>query len=147
MRAKWHSVAVVRTLIILGIAVGLATFVGFPDIDIKILGIGWHRFFLTHSATVPFALYLLSRMAHFRHGVRSFLGGVATGSAAAIGIHLLTDVIPEKTVRFPFFGNLWYGSYLDDRLWIIVNAVLCIWLAYRGVRKLLINPTERLPEQ
>ena len=136
-----------RTLTILGIAVGAAAFAAFPDIDIKILGIGWHRFFLTHSVIVPFALYLLSRMARIRHRMRCVLDGIATGSAAVVGIHLLTDIIPEKAVMFPFFGNLWYDSYLDDRLWIIVNAGLCIWLSYRGVRKLLINRTERLPKQ
>ena len=141
--SRWDSVIIVRTLAVLGIVAGAAAFAGFPDIDIKILGIGWHRFFLTHSVFIPFVLYLLYRMTYLRYKVRSFLGGVVTGSAAATGIHLITDVIPRKPVRFLFFGNLWYGSYLDDRLWIIVNALLCIWIAYRGVRKLFLVHTEQ----
>jgi hypothetical protein len=116
--------------------VSAVAFIPFPDSDIRVLGIGWHRFFLTHSAIVPILIYLLALVRRFHQRVRAILGALAAGSAASIGIHLLTDIIPKKAIRFPIIGNLWYGSYLDDRSWIVGNALLCAWLVYVFVKRL-----------
>jgi hypothetical protein len=95
----------------------------FPDSDISLLGIKYHRFFLFHSAIIPFALYPLFLKIRRRAFVRIasiFLSGFSLG----VGAHLLTDVIPRKTVNFLVVNTLIPGTYWDDRLWIVGNMVL-----------------------
>ena len=120
----------------LGIA-GYLAFRHFPDLDIRILGIGRHRHFLFHSALLPLVALVWSR----RNGsdgmavrlVRAFLAGMCAG----IGFHLLLDVFQTKAVMFPFVGSLVDGVSWDDRLWEGTHAAVSLgiggWLA-RGVR-------------
>ncbi len=106
----------------------------FPDADIRLLGIRYHRFFLFHSAIVPIALYLL--ISRIPRGpvlqiARLFLSGFSLG----VAVHLLTDVVPRKAVNFLVAGTLVPGTYVDDRLWIIGNMLLGFGLVYLVFRK------------
>ena len=106
----------------------------FPDADIRLLGIRYHRFFLFHSAIVPLVLYLLFLRiprGPFLRIASLFLSGFSLG----IAVHLLTDVVPRKAVNFLVVGTLVPGTYVDDRLWIVVNMLLGFGLVYLTFRK------------
>ncbi len=114
----------------------------FPDADISILGIRYHRFFLFHSAIVPFVLYLL--FWNVRRGlpaeiVSLFLSGFALG----VGAHLLTDIVPRKAVNFLVAGTLVPGTYVDDRLWIVGHMLLGFCLVILCFRKFSRSVTVR----
>lgn len=110
--------------IILSIS-GFIVFFNFPDLDITIFGIGWHRFFLFHSCIIPYLLFLtVARIA--RSDVLSIILYSLCGSFCfAVGIHLFTDLFQSAKIYFPIIGSLLKGTSLDDRLWILVNLILC----------------------
>ncbi|HHV61703.1 MAG TPA: hypothetical protein GXX51_03565, partial [Firmicutes bacterium] len=101
-----------------------------PDLDIKILGIGNHRFFLFHSALGLVILRHLYRLwveknekpekwvSHVRRKVAGMLLG---GYAVGVGVHLAIDVFQPKAVIFPFFGSLIDGTMVDDNIWLLGN--------------------------
>ena len=104
-----------------------------PDWDISTLGIGYHRFFLFHSAI---GLAVLRRFhqkwqAHLAQTDNSFggrakqkLAGALLGAGAAgVGLHLLVDVFQPKSVVFPFFGSLIEGTLVDDNIWLLGNSL------------------------
>ena len=93
-----------------------------PDKDIRLLGIGRHRFFLFHSAmgvAVLSYLYrrwleegsndILSRCGHKVAG--ALLGSYALG----VGIHLMTDVFQPKAVIFLSWVAS-QGTLVDEHL-------------------------------
>ena len=104
-----------------------------PDWDITTLGIGYHRYFLFHSA---FGLALL-RHFHRQWQVRmegrdngwsgrvkqKVVGALLGAGAAGVGIHLLVDVFQPKSIVFPFFGSLVEGTLVDDNLWLLGNSL------------------------
>jgi len=111
-----------------------------PDLDIKILGIGWHRYFLFHSAMGLWVLKSFFEMySKFLENsdnpviVKKVLGTIGAGSGAAIGIHLLKDgafgyLDGRKSVVFGIPGifkrnTLIKGTYLDDDLWLLGNSL------------------------
>jgi membrane-bound metal-dependent hydrolase YbcI (DUF457 family) len=97
-----------------------------PDLDIPLLGIGNHRYFLFHSAILPVVAWFALR--------RWKLIGVAiaAGFALGVGVHLLTDVVQTKAVVFPWAKTLVAGTSVDDRLWEGGNAVVCWAITWRG---------------
>lgn len=110
----------------LGILVltGVALF-KFPDLDIPLLGIGNHRYFLFHSAILPALAWSALRKRGW------VLLALAGGFALGVGAHLVTDVFQTKSVVFPIVGTLVRNSSVDDRLWEGGNAVLCAILGWR----------------
>ena len=117
-------------IIITGIT-GLSVSLKFPDLDIKILGIGMHRFFLFHSAFFPLVFYMTARLILKPTGIPGLiLSGFCAAFAAGTGIHLLTDVFQSKAVIFPFIGSLVDGTSLDDRLWLLGNALACLVFSF-----------------
>jgi hypothetical protein len=115
---------------------------GLPDLDIKLLGIGKHRHFLTHSCLIPFLLYLAQRRA--AHLVQALLsvGVIATG--AVLGVHLFDDTLQTKSVVFwPFFHHLLENTSLDDRIWEGSMSALCFFLAGMSLSRVLGERTER----
>jgi hypothetical protein len=109
----------------------------FPDLDIPLLGIGNHRYFLFHSAIVPIAAWVALRPARRARG-RLIAAGLAASFALGVGVHLFTDVFQSKSVVFPFIGTLVRGTSLDDRLWEGANAAVCgvlAWVSFAGSRR------------
>lgn len=115
-RARW-------TLALLGTAAGVLLFRGFPDRDIALLGIQYHRYFAFHSALVPLALYWLLVRIRRPLWLLSLFAGVVAGAGLAFGVHLLVDVFQPKSVVFPLVGTPVRDTLLDDRLWFLVNAL------------------------
>jgi len=117
-----------------------STFIDFPDLDITTLGVGYHRFFLFHSASVPWILSKMyeSRVSRteltpgFSDKVINRLFGVMVASGAwAVGIHLAIDVVQPKSVVFPFIGSLVDGTLVDDDIWLLGNSLYCFHLGNR----------------
>lgn len=111
---------------------GLGTGLGLPDVDIRMLGIGNHRFFLFHSALG------LVVLRHFYNAWQQSIGddpswtnrvkmkvtGTALGTLAmGVGVHLLIDTFQPKSVVFPFFGSLINGTLVDDNIWLLGNSL------------------------
>ena len=104
-----------------------------PDWDISTLGIGYHRFFLFHSAIGLAVLRRFHRQwqAHLAQTdnslagrVKQKLAGALLGAGAAgVGLHLLVDVFQPKSIVFPFFGSLIEGTLVDDNLWLLGNSL------------------------
>jgi len=107
----------------------------FPDLDIRLLGIGKHRYFLFHSAIVPLiALWASAKLRNI--SIIGYLTRLfAIGFLAGVGVHLLTDVLQFKAVMFPFVGSLIDGTSIDDRLWEGGNALVCFGSAWKAGRK------------
>ncbi|MGI6114276.1 MAG: hypothetical protein ACOYEJ_09195 [Mahellales bacterium] len=109
-----------------------------PDLDIKLLGIGRHRYFLFHSAL---GLVLL-RHLYFKwiekyeyenkwgNRVKKKIAGTLLGGyAVGVGVHLAIDVFQPKSIVFPFFGSLASGTLVDDNIWLLANS---LWAFYIG---------------
>lgn len=103
-----------------------------PDLDISLLGIGNHRFFLFHSALGLVALrYFYNKWVEShsdRTGVLRRFGekvaGFALGTyAMGVGVHLMIDVFQPKAVIFPFIGSLVNGTLVDDNIWLMGNSL------------------------
>jgi hypothetical protein len=112
----------------LGLSYGLV----FPDRDIRLLGIGSHRYFLFHSALGLVALRHFYRdwmekqadPQRWSSRVKRKVAGAALGSfAAGVGVHLAVDVFQPKAVLFPFIGSLADGTMVDDNVWLIGNSL------------------------
>jgi hypothetical protein len=115
-------------------SLSFSSVVKLPDLDIKLLGIGWHRYFLFHSAIGVWILQqffdtyneYLDNKEH-PGSVKKIFGAIGAGASAAIGLHLLKDGAfgyfeGEKSVVFGFPGifkrnTLIKGTYIDDNIW------------------------------
>ena len=113
--------------------IGFKLGAGFPDTDIKLLGIGKHRYFIFHSGISVFIfkkMYeaYLKKTGNFDKAetlVDKILGVTVSLGAFGTGVHLLSDAIHPKSVVFPFFGSLVDGTMVDDNIWLIGNALWC----------------------
>lgn len=112
-----------RILAIVGAAIGFALFIRFPDLDIRLLGIGAHRNFLFHSLLLVAILFLLVRGLDARKGLAVFVMSIVAGCGLGVGAHLFADVFQSHPVKFPFVGSLVDGTSIDDRLWLGLNAL------------------------
>ena len=136
---KWKMSVI--TLFIGATIFAILTF-RFPDLDIRLLGIGKHRYFLFHSAIVPLiALWVARKLRHISI-VGYLTAAFAIGFLAGVGIHLLTDVFQFKAVMFPFIGSLVDGTSIDDRLWEGGNALLCFGSAWKTWRRQISGPAK-----
>lgn len=95
------------------------------DKDISLLGIGFHRNFLFHSAIGLAGLkYIHTRWSKGGNGSKpgktiAFMGGCY---AFGVSAHLIWDAFTPKAVIFPLFGSLVNGTMLDDTVWLLGNA-------------------------
>lgn len=92
------------------------------DWDIRLLGIGWHRNPLFHSAVPYYCLAYLWRLLGLKSMQSSTFGqrlALAFHVSLALGLssHLVLDVIQYGNVHWIPGGGL-------DRLWLSGNAVL-----------------------
>ena len=110
--------------------VSAVLFYRFPDYDISLLGIGNHRYFAFHSAAIPvlFLVFLHSRRP--LTALTWILMSVACGAGSALGVHLLIDAFQKKAVIFPIIGSLVDGTFVDDRLWLLANSLVCLVSSY-----------------
>jgi hypothetical protein len=119
--------------------IGLSHGLGFPDLDISILGIGNHRFFLFHSALGLVALRYFYREwvtkqkdpSLWASRVKRKVGGALLGGfALGVGVHLAIDVFQPKSIVFPFIGSLVDGTLVDDNIWLLANSVWAFRIAH-----------------
>ncbi len=112
-----------------------------PDLDIRYLGIGRHRFFLFHSSIGLFILRKLylewlksteeaSDYWVFRNARRKAAGALLGSFALGVGIHLAIDVFQPKAVIFPFIGSLVKGTLVDDRVWLMGNSLWAFQISH-----------------
>jgi len=95
---------------------------GFPDLDIALFGIKWHRNFIFHSIIIPYFLYKL--LISKKENIISFIfNGVIFGAALSIGVHLIIDVFQPKSVHFIIVSTLVRGTMIDDNLWLGLNGI------------------------
>lgn len=141
------------TLIVPASLVGLSQGIVMPDLDISLVGIGSHRFFLFHSGLVVWGLEQLylryyrqmeldvsssplmagPSIAAYRNHARRVLmkvaGGLLGAVAIGVGVHLVLDVFQPKAVIFPVIGSLLDGTLVDDNIWLLGNALWCFRIA------------------
>lgn len=110
------------------VLIGAALFYPFPDIDIRLLGIGNHRYFFFHSAILPLLLFAFVKRKDSTW-IWNSINGILCAFALGIGIHLIVDVFQSKSVVFPFAKTLIRGTSIDDRLWEGINGVLCFFVS------------------
>ena len=127
----------IKATVISGIPIGFIIFINFPDWDISLFGIGSHRFFLTHSAIIPGLFYYFLIFKQSENTISDIFCGFVFSANLAAGIHLLLDILPVQKVTFPLIGSLIKNTYIDDRIWIIVNTVICFFLAFLTAKKVL----------
>lgn len=85
----------------------------FPDLDIRLLGIGSHRHPLFHSSLSFFMLVcVVGRQPGFFHTL-------VTGYGVGLASHLWWDVLDYGDVR-------WLPGGVIDRLWLGVHGFLCL---------------------
>jgi len=139
----WESIPLnVRVITEAGILVplslvSLAKGIVLPDLDIKLLGIGWHRYFLFHSAA---ASWLLKKFCEsYKVWVEQdkaspvftkIIGAIGAFGAVGVGLHLMKDAIidGDKSIVFGIpglfkIGTLLKGTSIDDDLWLISNGL------------------------
>ena len=134
---KWQDVLRDYSNAAVLVPVGLWSFseaYSFPDMDISILGIGNHRFFLFHSGA---AAWVIKRIYEANFGEqtedepfgtriwRKVFGVAAASSVFAIGCHLTIDTLQPKSISFPQIGSLIEGTLVDDNIWLLSNALYC----------------------
>jgi serine protease len=91
---------------------------GFPQWDLSLLGTAFHGNVLFYSAFFPFIVCFLF------FGNR-FLRGIAVGFSTGVAAHLSFWLIirPAEIQFIPGFLFL-------DRIWLLVNIILCLYLSY-----------------
>jgi hypothetical protein len=125
--------------------IGLSTGLVFCDAYIPFLGMGWHRYFLFHSALSAYlGQQLLRKYDSFRNkapkGVmEKITGGFLASGSFGIGVHLLADglfglIDGQKTVVFGIPGifkinTLIRGTYLDDNIYLLGNSFWAFHIA------------------
>ena len=130
-----------KIIIAIGVVIGVSLFLKFPDLDIRLLGIGAHRNFLFHSCSMVVVLYFIIRKMNPSKSYVGFLHGVVVGCGIGIGIHLLLDFFQSHPVKYPIIGSLVDGTSLDDRLWLGLNSAVSFLVSlgiYRRLRSLLL---------
>jgi hypothetical protein len=129
---------------------GISTGNIIPDLDIRVMGLGWHRYFLSHSAL---GAHLLKRFWESHNDFVSrnpddktgkLVGTFLAAGALSLGIHLLADgsfgiFDGEKAVVWGIPGigkvdTLIEGTLIDDNLYLLGNS---IW-AFKTAKDILV---------
>ena len=85
----------------------------FPDLDIRLLGIGGHRNPLFHSCLSYVALWAIVGRWHWLPHV------LVIGYGIGVGSHLLWDTWDYGDVR-------WIKGGTADRIWLALNGLACL---------------------
>jgi hypothetical protein len=103
----------------------------FPDLDIKYLGIGAHRNAFFHSGIFFFIPFFFARRLDI------FILTIFTaGFGIGVGSHLLWDLFDRANIRG-------ISSREFIRLWLGVNGLLCLFLAWMPLIVLIEGPASR----
>jgi hypothetical protein len=121
-----------------GVSIGL----GLPDLDLRIpgIGIGGHRWAVTHSALAAYlgreGIRIINQYLKDVPGqdaLRKLVSASGAGFCICVSLHLLKDALwdRDQTVRFtlPFLGGkgtLLGGTYIDDDAWLSINGLYAI---------------------
>lgn len=97
---------------------------GFPQWDTALLGAAFHGFPLFYSAFFPLCFCFLFFPNRF---LNKWSIGFSTGVAAHLSFYLILR--PAEIQFIPAFLFL-------DRIWLLVNVILCMYLAYTFIRPL-----------
>ena len=135
------ELAVIVPVTLMGISTG--NFI--PDLDIRLLGLGWHRYFLSHSAI---GAYLGKRFYESYRGfsdgkqdknINKIIGTFVAAGAFGLGVHLLADgslglLDGEKAVVWGIPGigkvdTLIEGTMIDDNLYLLGNSLWAFKIA------------------
>ena len=94
------------------------------DWDILILGMGWHRFFITHSLIIPIVLMLF-----FLQNRKLYLW--ILGLCVGLSSHLVWDAI-TCSMRTPvvFIANILEIRGYLAKGWLIINCLLLFSFAF-----------------
>ncbi len=100
-----------------------------PDWDILWLGMPWHRWFLTHSALIPFVAIALT----FEHRLWRDAGyGLAVGMAS----HLAWDAITQsRNAPIVFLPDALALRGDGARAWLLINAAIAFGVAVLAARE------------
>ncbi|RKX78064.1 MAG: hypothetical protein DRP87_07295 [Spirochaetes bacterium] len=122
---------IIKAFFLLGaVIIGFVIFIPFPDYDIRLLGIGEHRNFLFHSSFLPVLGFVFLRKSRSRSYIFTIIQGFTMGICLAIGLHLFLDTFQSAAVKFIFIGSLVDGTSLDDRLWLGINSIVSMIIAF-----------------
>ena len=58
--------------------------------------------------------------------------------ALTVGIHLIIDIFQKKAIIFPNGKSLLKGTYIDDIIWLILNAALSLFISLKIYLKSII---------
>jgi hypothetical protein len=125
--------------------IGISTGHHIPDLDMRLLGLGWHRYFLSHSALGAY----LGKRFHESYGnflsrqpddkTNKVVGIFVAAGAFGLGIHLLADgsfgiLDGEKAVVWGIPGvgkidTLIEGTMIDDNLYLLGNSMWAFKIA------------------
>jgi serine protease len=97
---------------------------GFPQWDIAILGAAFHGNVIFYSALFPLALGFLTFGNRF---FKNFALGFSTGVASHLIFYMILR--PAEIQFIPSFLFL-------DRIWLLLNALLCIYFSYMVIKLL-----------
>jgi len=116
-----------------------------PDLDITMIGIGWHRYFLTHSAVGAYVTkYFFSKYNEFismklSQTSKRVMGSFLAAGSIGLGIHLLADgsfglLDGEKSIVYgiPGFGKidtLVTNTMVDDNIFLLANSLWAFKIA------------------
>lgn len=93
-----------------------------PDWDILLLGMDWHRFFLTHSLLIPLLILLLPKITR-----ATFISYLLIGLAIGISSHLFWDAITSSMFTpIVFINNVVVIKGYLAKAWLIFNALLLL---------------------
>ena len=151
---SWQVLLEAGVLVPVGL-VSLGYGLAWPDLDIRLLGIGWHRYFLFHSAAAAWLLREFARSYSTwvqrdptAPRLQKVVAAIAAGGAVGIALHLLKDALidGDKTVVFGIPGlrlnTLVPGTHVDDDLWLVANGLWALRIA-RDVVALAYGEEER----
>lgn len=92
----------------------------FPDLDIRLLGLGWHRNPLFHSSLSFFLLRVCVRRGN------AVLHTLVAGFGVGLASHLWWDVLDYGDVR-------WLPGGFVDRAWLGIHGLLCLAAPESGI--------------
>jgi len=138
-----------------GAVVGMGIGKGFPDIDIKLFGIGGHRHWSTHSVLTSLLLYktvkwyqkklMSDKSGEFQKKSLKYIGApMLAAFSAANAVHLFADMLGAKDVVGWPIGVLLRGGMWKDRIWLGANGIGCLVLAWKFMKITISNEDEEI---
>jgi len=102
-----------------------------PDWDILIMGMNWHRFFITHSLIIPLVLvFLLLKKPEYD----SLIIGICIGFSS----HLIWDGITgSMKTAIIFMPGTWKIAGYMAKTWLVTNGIILFIVGYLKEKDLI----------